>query len=112
MGTASVDGGVPISSRSSTVTPSDRMDLCSPGPLFLRLLLLFSHLIFSFPICWFFLSRGSISCIFSFLGFYVGSGRILAPLMLINGDTTISLHRYTPRWYTLSAGDERHARLV
>ena len=60
-----------------------------------------------------FLSLMGLYRVFSFfLGFMWVLGRILAPLMLINGDTTISLHRYTPRWYTLSAGDERHARLV
>ena len=47
-----------------------------------------------------------------FLGFMWVLGRILAPLMLINGDTTISLHRYIPHWwYTLSAGDERYTHV-
>ena len=47
-----------------------------------------------------------------FLGFMWILGRILAPLMLINGDTTISLHRYIPHWwYTLSAGDERYTHV-
>ena len=79
MGTASVDGGVPISSWNPTATPSNRMDLCLPGPLFLRLLLLFLILSFRFLFVVFFVSHGSISRVFFFLGFYVGSGSYLGP---------------------------------
>ena len=72
----------------------------------------FLILCFRFLFVVFFCLMGLYRVFSFFLGFMWVLGRILAPLMLINGDTTISLHRYIPHWwYTLSAGDERYTHV-
>ena len=64
-------------------------------PLFLHPTSAFSHFIFLPPVFFDFrVSHGSTLCIFSFMGFMWVSRCVLAPLALVEGDTTVSLHRH------------------